>query len=63
MGYEYVTGTISASLSRHNSEKDIRHDELWDNFITHLKMIANNPKYKEINLMINANTEGMMGGD
>lgn len=57
MGYIRVTGTISARLSRHNSEKDIRNDELWTDFISKIRHIANNPKYKEIDLMIDADTE------
>lgn len=52
MGLELVTAKVSASLSRKNSDKDVRHDLLWQDFIEQIKYIANNPKYKEINLSV-----------
>lgn len=57
MGYTLVTGSIATSLSRHNSDKDVRHDRLWKEFIEAVRVLANNPKYREITLMINADTE------
>lgn len=54
MGYMLIDGKFSASLSRHNSLKDIRHDDLWNDFVSKIQMLANNPKYKEINLIIDA---------
>jgi hypothetical protein len=52
MGHEYVVGKFSASLSRHNSPKDYRHDELWLDFIKKIKEISTNPKYTEILLNV-----------
>lgn len=54
MGFERVTGNFTAELSRHNSLKDIRHDDLWRDFIDKVKMLAGNPKYREILLEVNA---------
>jgi hypothetical protein len=56
MGNELVSGKFVAVLSRHNSDKDIRHDALWQDFITKIKQIANNPKYIEIHLDVRAYT-------
>jgi hypothetical protein len=59
MGSLRAEGRFFATLSRHNSSKDTRHDELWLDFIDKIKQISSNPKYREINLDIQANTEDM----
>jgi hypothetical protein len=51
MGFERVTFVITATLSRHNSDKDERHDKLWDEVTKRIEEIINDPKYTEINLM------------
>lgn len=57
MGYNLVSGRFSATLSNHNSPKDVRHEALWLDFLDKIKGISNNPKYKEINLEISADTD------
>jgi hypothetical protein len=51
MGYEHVEFKIVASVSRHNSDKDKKHDELWAEVIKRVEEIMNDPKYDEIQVM------------
>jgi hypothetical protein len=57
MGNLFIEGKFTASLSRHNSERDTRHNQLWLDFITSIQHLASNPKYKEILLSIDADKE------
>lgn len=59
MGSLLAKGQFCATLSRHNSLKDERHDELWQDFIKKVRYIAKNPKYKEIFLTVDDNTEDL----
>jgi hypothetical protein len=54
MGYTRFEGHFSASLSRHNSSKDERHDALWLDFVTKVEALVKNKKYDEINLEVTA---------
>jgi hypothetical protein len=51
MGFERVEFVVAANLSRHNSDRDDRHDKLWDEVTKRIEEIINDPKYIEINLM------------
>ena len=51
MGYEHVEFKVVGSVSRHNSEKDKKHDELWQEVIKRVEEIMEDPKYSEIQLM------------
>lgn len=63
MGYLLAEGKFSATLSRHNSKCDRAHDKLWLDFIAKLDKITKMKKYKEINLMFDANVEDMREED
>lgn len=52
MGTEAAECTFIAHLSRHNSNKDKRHDTLWREFINQVRWLAANKKYEEIGLEI-----------
>lgn len=56
MGRLELEGYFSAVVARTNTPKDKRHDALWLDFLDKIKYIANNPKYKEINLHISSVT-------
>jgi hypothetical protein len=51
MGYLHVEFKIVASVSRHNSDKDKEHDELWEDVIRRVDEIMKDPKYSEIQVM------------
>jgi hypothetical protein len=51
MGYEQMSLVISATVSRHNSDRDKRHDELWQEVKDRIDEIIEDPKYAEIILM------------
>lgn len=57
MGYEIVEGYFSASLSRHNSQKDKEDGSLWLDFVNRIKEIADEEKYSKIFLTVGANVE------
>lgn len=50
MGYEIATAQWDARLSRHNSEKDKEHDQLWEKFIREVDEIVAKSEYREIGL-------------
>jgi hypothetical protein len=51
VGYERKEFVVMGHVSRHNSEKDERHDALWDEVVKKLEAIIDDPKYSEITLM------------
>lgn len=48
MGYDARRLEIVAHVSRHNSPKDDRHDELWEDLMERIQAIVDDPKYQEI---------------
>ncbi len=54
MGYEQVYLRATALVSRHNSERDRRDDELWKEFLDRVRLIANEPRYQRILLDVAA---------
>lgn len=40
--------SISATVSRHNSEKDVEHDALWADLSDRVRSIVEEPKYESI---------------
>lgn len=48
VGYHINTLTVIASVSRHNSERDRLHDELWDELVERIEALCNDPKYADI---------------
>ncbi len=57
MGYEIRKAYATATVSRHNSDRDTRHDDLWKDFITTIQYLASNAKYKEIQLHVTSDLE------
>jgi hypothetical protein len=51
MGREAVGMRYSATVSRHNSERDAEDDALWADFRGRVRAIADEPKYEPIFLM------------
>lgn len=52
MGYEMVTFRAVADLSRHNSERDREHNELWNDFLDRVDAICEEEKYRPILLNV-----------
>lgn len=52
MGYERAELTITARLSRHNSERDAAHDELWDTLVKDIEALIESPEFADISPMI-----------
>lgn len=52
MGREQVTLTVTATVSRHNSDEDKTDDALWDEFCAAVKALADDPKYESISPMM-----------
>lgn len=50
MGYETMRREIFASVSRHNSERDREHDELWEDACRRIQEVIQDPKYIPIGL-------------
>jgi hypothetical protein len=48
MGVERKSLTVYATVSRHNSERDERDDELWDLLRTEIAAVANRPTFRPI---------------
>lgn len=57
MGYLYVSGKFYGTVSRHNSNRDKEHNALWLDYIKRITEIAEEEKYKDIILHIDADTE------
>ena len=53
MGYEAVVLVATGLLSRHNAPQDRRDDDLWNDFLGRLRVIASDPKYAPILLDLN----------
>jgi hypothetical protein len=52
MGWDEQTLTISALVSRHNSERDRRDDHLWEELQGRIRTIVNEEKYESISAML-----------
>ncbi len=48
MGRQWVELRITGSVSRHNSEQDLRDDALWDELIASVRAIVEDPKFEGI---------------
>jgi hypothetical protein len=48
MGYDSRELRITASVSRHNSDKDDEHDALWADLCARVEAIVNEPQYEPI---------------
>ena len=48
MGREAVNLTISCTVSRHNSERDIRDDRLVDELVAEIMEVCRQKKYEPI---------------
>jgi hypothetical protein len=48
MGSERAQMSITALLSRHNSDRDIEDNRLWAELVGRVKAIAADPRYAEI---------------
>lgn len=59
MGYLLVTGNFYASLSRHNSARDLEDNQLWLDFVGRISAISEEEKYKKISLGLTADTEDL----
>lgn len=52
MGYERTELTITASVSRHNSDRDIAHDLLWALLVERIEALIESPEFADISPMI-----------
>lgn len=52
MGRQWEDFTISASLSRHNSDQDITDDGLWEELQQRIELILREHRYEPINPMV-----------
>ena len=48
MGYEQVSMTITASLSNHNSERDVTDRALWTELQARVQAILGDPRFDSI---------------
>jgi hypothetical protein len=48
MGYESRHVEIHATVSRHNDDRDSRHDALWDDLVERIRAIVKEAQYDEI---------------
>jgi hypothetical protein len=48
MGWERLTGNLSAAVSRHNSPRDARDDALWNELTVRIRELVEDPKYADI---------------
>lgn len=50
MGYDRIELGITARVSRHGSERDTLHDELWARAKARLDEVLDDPEFEEIEL-------------
>lgn len=50
MGYDAVSFTVHARLSRHNDERDVRDNQFWEEIREEIESYLEN--YPEINAMV-----------
>ena len=48
MGYEQARIEIVASVSRHNSDRDVEHNRLWTDLATRVRAIVDEPQFQAI---------------
>lgn len=58
MGYDQVGLTIHAHVSRHNSPKDAEHDRRWAELAARVREIAEDPAYRNLNVIYMGPQEG-----
>ncbi len=52
MGYDSRNWTVVARLSRHNSERDMNDNELWNELTERLCRVASAPRYERIAVLV-----------
>lgn len=52
MGYETRRIEVVVSLSRHNSDEDERDDQLFDDLLYDIKVVAGYARYKPLGPMV-----------
>ena len=48
MGYESVQIRVYAAVSRHNSPRDVEHDQLWAEVAARIRAVVEDEKYRPI---------------
>lgn len=48
MGYDTVKLTVTAAVSRHNSEQDREDDYAWERFCNRVHELAAEPEFSEL---------------
>lgn len=48
MGYDARSWSVHGRVSRHNSERDIRDNELWRKMTAELSAVCNKTEYAEV---------------
>ena len=59
MGRTFIQATLTASLSRHNSDNDQIDNALWRSLMERIRCLVTEPQYESLGIMFDARDDDL----